>query len=78
MFATASERYRVGQLNNLWPQGFNSAYPGKPVFFLGVFFRLGVSSMGLPEPDHVPRTPDDQDVGCSSCSTAPITIAVPP
>ena len=30
-FATPRERYWVGRLNSLWPQGFNSAYPGKPV-----------------------------------------------
>ena len=31
LFATERERYWVGRLNSLWPQGFNSAYPGKPV-----------------------------------------------
>ena len=30
LFATQRERYWVGRLNSLWPQGFNSAYPGKP------------------------------------------------
>jgi len=31
LFATERERYWVGRLNSLWPQGFNSAFPGKPV-----------------------------------------------
>ena len=31
LFATERERYWVGRLNSLWPQGFKSSYPGKPV-----------------------------------------------
>ena len=31
LFATERERFWAGRLNSLWPQGFNSSYPGKPV-----------------------------------------------
>ena len=30
-FATPRERYWTGRINSLWPQGFNSAFPGFPV-----------------------------------------------
>jgi len=31
LLATPRERYWVGRLNSMWPRGFNSAYPGRPV-----------------------------------------------
>ena len=45
LFATTPKRYWVGRLNSLWSQGFNSAYPGKPVS------AWGRRQWQLPEPD---------------------------
>ena len=55
LFATPRERYWVGRLNSLWPQGFNSAYPGKPV---SAWVRR---QWQLPEPDRMRLTPDAED-----------------
>jgi len=54
-FATPRERYWVGRLNSLWPQGFNSSYPGKPV---SAWVRR---QWQLPEPDRMVLTPDAED-----------------
>ena len=52
---TPRERYWVGRLNSMWPQGFNSAYPGKPV---SAWVRR---QWQLPEPDRMRLTPDAED-----------------
>jgi len=59
LFATPRERYWVGRLNSMWPQGFNAAYPGKPV---SAWVRR---QWQLPEPDRMTLTPEAPDtVAC--------------
>ena len=56
LIATPRERYWVGRFNSLWSQGFNSAYPGKPV---SAWVRR---QWQLPEPNRMELTPEADDL----------------